>query len=95
MLDYNVEHNHHSPGRLELILPIMLDWKTISSNFCFPKLKRTGPKKDYCLQHNSQIKLFSHIQVPSSVGECKGEAISVGERRQTSGTQHVLYYPSL
>ena len=43
MLDYNVEHNHHSPGRLELILPIMLDWETISGNFCFPKLKRTGP----------------------------------------------------
>ena len=43
MLDYNVEHNHHSPGRLELILPIMPDWETIFGNFCFPKLKRKGP----------------------------------------------------
>ena len=93
MLDYNVEHNHHSPGRLELILSIMLDWETISGNFCFPKLKRTGPNRTIAY-NNSQIKLFSHVQVPSSVGECKGEAVSVGERRQTSGTQHVLYYPS-
>ena len=63
--------------------------------FLLSKNEENGTKKDYCSQHNSQIKLFSHIQVPSSVGECKGEAISVGERRQTSGTQHVLYYPSL
>ena len=55
VLNYNVEHNHHSPGRLELILPIMLDWETISGNFCFPKLKRTGPKKT--IAHNIIPKL--------------------------------------
>ena len=55
MLDYNVEHNHHSPGRLELILPIMLDWETVFGNFCFPKLKRTGQNKD--MAHNIIPKL--------------------------------------
>ena len=35
VLDYNVEHNHHSPGRLELILPIMLDWETVFVNSAF------------------------------------------------------------
>ena len=88
MLDYNVEHNHHSPGRLELILPIMLDWETYFWQFLLSKIEEKGT---YCIQQNSQLNLFFHIQVPSSVGECKGEAVSVGERRQTSGTDHVLY----
>ena len=94
VLDYNVEHNHHSPGRLELILPIMLDWETVFVNSAFRNW-RARDQKYYCIQHNSQLKLFSHIQVSSSVGECKGEAVSVGERRQTSGTRHLLHYPSL
>ena len=101
MLDYNVEHNH-SPGRLELILPIMLDWETISGNFCFPKLKRTGLEKT--IAHNMIPKLnFSLIFRYHHLWESARERLSQWVKEDKLQVhsmcyiilQHRLYYPSL
>ena len=61
MLDYNVEHNHHSPGRLELILPIMLDWETYFWQFLLSKIEEKDTNKDYCIYNIIPKLNFSFI----------------------------------